>query len=449
MAKVQTRQRSDGGVSYRVMWVVGGGRPRAGAGGGDLGSQASETFTDRKLMLAFKGAVEAQHHQWPIGWVKGRGWVDSPTTTVPPVTLDEVMAAWFSAEQEKIILNRKKPKSVGRDRRTYQLHIEPAFGSRPFTSITRQDVRSWVLAMAISGAKPKTVHNRHGLLFQIMRHGGIEMGLRVDNPCQGTALPRDDYDRQILFFTHGEWAVVRACLRSDVHLMCDIALHTGVRWGELSALRVGDISVAPRNADEEIVLNINVVRAWSERDKTYDDAVIDTAAGETIRYKLGPTKSRRGRWVQVSGELAEQLWASLASKPQDDYVFTTAHDNPWRYPDFHSDRWAPAIALAKEHGLTKHGTFHMLRHSFVVWLLAGGESIFTISARVGHASIQITMDRYGGLLDLHDAGTTKRMARQMAYAETALLPVDLRREDVDSRPVRPGRRGERRLRRVV
>lgn len=28
---------------------------------------------------------------------------------------------------------------------------------------------------------------------------------------------------------HGEWALVRRCLRSDVHLMVDVALTTGIR----------------------------------------------------------------------------------------------------------------------------------------------------------------------------------------------------------------------------
>jgi hypothetical protein len=62
MAKVQQRVRSDGGTGYRVMWLLGGGRPRPGAAPGQPGSQASETFTDKKLMAAFKGAVEAQLH---------------------------------------------------------------------------------------------------------------------------------------------------------------------------------------------------------------------------------------------------------------------------------------------------------------------------------------------------------------------------------------------------
>lgn len=448
MARVQQRRRADGGISYRVMWVLGGGRPIAGATTGQPGSQASETFTDRKLMLAFKAAVEAQGHRWPIGWVKGRGWV-APDTTAEPAepgpSLDDVYAAWLEAERKKILLNRKKPKSVGRDVSVYQRLIQPAFGARPFGSLHRTEIGKWVEQMTAAGAAAKTVRNRHAVFHAIAGFGCLELGLRPDNPCAKTPLPRDVYDRQVMFFTHGEWAIVRRCLRSDVHLMVDVALTTGVRWGELSALRVGDLSW---QAGDEHVLNVHIVQAWSERDRRYDTDPINEAAGETVRYKLGPTKNRKDRWVQICGELADTVWASVAGKRQNDYVFTSARGNPWRYPDFHTDRWTPAISLATRHGLDKHGTFHMLRHSFVVWLLADGESLPVISVRLGHASIQITMDRYGGLLDLHDAGTAKRMARQLATAQSAILPVTLGQEDVDARPIRPGRRTDRRLRRA-
>lgn len=448
MARVQERVRADGGTSYRVMWVIGGGRQVHGAPKGAAGTLASETFTNRKLMLAFKAAVEAQDHRWPVGWVKGRGWVDPEHSSEPeaiPPTLNDVYEEWLQAERTKIVLNRKKPKSVGRDDSIYRRTIQPMFGDRPFASIQRAEIARWVAQMTETGLAAKTVRNRHATFHTIAAHGCLEMGLRADNPCTKTPLPRDEYDRQIMFFTHGEWALVRRCLRSDVHLLVDVALTTGMRWGEVSALRVGDLSW--QTGDTE-VLNIHIVRAWSERDRRYDTDPINTAEGETPRYKLGPTKSRKDRWVQVSGDLAEALWASLAGKRQDDYVFTTSRGNPWRYPDFHTDRWVPAITLAKQHGLDKHGTFHMLRHSFVVWLLADGESLHIISVRLGHAGIQITMDRYGGLLDLHDAGTAKRMARQLATAHGAILPFALRQDDIDARPVRPGRRGERRARRA-
>ena len=83
----------------------------------------------------------------------------------------------------------------------------------------------------------KSIRNRHGLLFSILMHGQKRLGLRPDNPAELTRLPSKDNElgRQIRFFQHGEWALLRSCLRRDVHLLVDIALATGLRWGELAA----------------------------------------------------------------------------------------------------------------------------------------------------------------------------------------------------------------------
>lgn len=435
-AYIQRRERKDGALSVQVKWRPGGDRYRP---------WESETFTDTSKALEFKMAVEVSALQWPPRWIRGAGWEwEQSKPPAPPTTLDDVHAAYMKRELEKITLNRKRPKQVGRDKRTYELHIAPLLGETPITDITREDVRQWVLQMTRANAAPKSVKNRHSVLSSVLNYASVEMGLRPDNPARGVELAKADVNRQLLFFTHGEWAIVRRCIRSDVHDLVDTALATATRWQEVSAIRVGDLSRSP---DSDEVVHIHLTRAWVSRDVEYDNDPILWDEGENRKWKLQGLKNRSARWVSVEGELAHRIWAAAAGHGQDEYLFTTRSGTPWRYDDFHTDRWAPAIALAKEHNLTKHGLFHMLRHTGVVWSLADGMKIEVVSVMLGHASIQITMDRYGGLLNLKDAAMAHAMARQMAYAETAILPVNLRQEDVDARKIRPGRRGETRSRR--
>jgi integrase len=399
MAKIRARRRSDGGITYQVSWVLGGGRT-AGKG------SAHKSFATRSEAEKFQRLVNKAGQQWPPGWD------DAAPPTVFNPTLDEVELLWLDAEHEKILLARKKPYSVQRDHRSYQTHIAVHLGKRRFTEINRRDVKSWVLAMAQT-ASPKSVANRHGLLSQIMNFGIRELELRPHNPCQGTMLPRNEYNGKLRFLSHDEWRLLRSCLSPDVLLLCDLALHTGMRWGEVTALRVGDINAS---ASDHTVLTIQVIRAWSARSSKFDSTFVNIEAAETTMYKIGAPKNRRTRWVQVSGEFAERLRIHIQDKRESDYVFRITSGGPWRYKSFYENRWAPAVALAKNRGLTRHVTFHMLRHTFAVWLLAAGENIHVISARLGHSSIQITIDVYGGLLDLHDAGTSRRMSEQMLYA---------------------------------
>ena len=119
-----------------------------------------------------------------------------------------------------------------------------------FTEIQALDIEDWMVEPRDLPSTVKSIRNRHGLLFSIPLHGQKRLGLRPDNHTETTCLPSKDGDlgRQVRFFQHGEWALFRSCLRSDVHLLVDIALATGMRWGELGlASTVSDTPGRPRS----------------------------------------------------------------------------------------------------------------------------------------------------------------------------------------------------------
>ena len=127
------------------------------------------------------------------------------------------------------------------------------------------------------------------------------------------------------------------------------------------------------------------------------------------------------------------------------YVFRTRYGTPWRYPDFHSDRWTPARVDAEARGLSKHATPHMLRHTAVVWSLARGVRIEVVSEMLGHASIQVTYDIYGGLINLHDPQMAQAMAKEMLMVRQAIVPAPPP-DEVEDRKIRSGPRGVSRRR---
>ena len=84
MAWIEKKKRSDGGVSARVVWRLGGSRD---------GAYQSETFSAgsdaQNLARAdgFKKMVDAAGQRWPDGWVRGEGFVRPAGTdplTAPP-----------------------------------------------------------------------------------------------------------------------------------------------------------------------------------------------------------------------------------------------------------------------------------------------------------------------------------------------------------------------------
>ncbi len=233
----------------------------------------------------------------------------------------------------------------------------------------------------------------------------------------------------------------RSCLNRDVWLLHDVELSTGLRWGEVSALRVDDVSFSGVGAERQA--NVHVVRAWSKRSPD-DRSPIRWDAGENLSWVLGPPKSGRARWVVATGEVAASLEAAVSGRAGRDFVFVTRYGNPWRYPDYHSDRWAPARRLAAKRGLVRPVTPHMLRHTCVVWSLAEGVPIQVVSEMIGHTNLQMTYDVYGGLINLHDPVMAQAMARALLVADQAITPFQGQSET--TQVLRPGRRGDARRR---
>jgi integrase len=57
--------------------------------------------------------------------------------------------------------------------------------------------------------------------------------------------------------------------------------------------------------------------------------------------------------------------------------------------------------------------FHDLRHTFTTLLIAQGESLKYIQTQLGHAPIQVTMDRYGHLLPDVNQQASRRLEESL------------------------------------
>jgi integrase len=79
----------------------------------------------------------------------------------------------------------------------------------------------------------------------------------------------------------------------------------------------------------------------------------------------------------------------------------------------------------------------MLRHTAVVWSLAAGVPIQVVSEMIGHTSLQMTYDVYGGLINLSDPAMGRAMADAMRVsAERGPTPL-FGRDDAPPRRTRP------------
>ena len=151
-----------------------------------------------------------------------------------------------------------------------------------------------------------------------------------------------------------------------------LTLFTGLRIGELCALRWSDINIK----DQEIYVDKTLVRVQNDgRLKT--KLVLDTPKTDTSI-----------RVVPLHDKLIPYL-TKFKQNQSDDSFILTGTNNFMPYHTYYNYYKARIESLHM-----KKYTFHVLRHTFASRALISGIDIKTLSEILGHSSVKITLDRY-------------------------------------------------------
>lgn len=313
-------------------------------------------------------------------------------------------------------------------RHRYRTEIERdwvGIGSLPVHLVTEKSVERWVRDLEQAGHSAKTIRNKHGLLSSVLKRAVADRGTELAaNPCDHTSLRKDDVGAEMAFLTHAEFVTFLGFVPLPYRTFVTALFGTGARFGEVTALQVGDYSPETRS--------LRISRAWKKGD---------------VGWVVGPPKTRRGRRdVGVPAQLVDYCERAVETRSHDELLFTTDRGGRIRHSTFHSLVWAPAVRLANGkpgwpekgrdyepsprsmwHGIEPAGKasrlgkdlrIHDARHSAASWLIAAGATLQDVQYTLGHESIQTTSDRYGHLLP----GRREAVAAAMTIALGAALP---------------------------
>lgn len=254
-------------------------------------------------------------------------------------------------------------------------HLLPEFGNTPVSRVTTEAVQAYVNRISKT-AGSGTVRNIYAALRNAL-NTGVRLKLLVVNPCSGVKLPRARHAEPI-FLTAEEVRALADAITPHYRILVYMAAYTGLRAGELHGLR---------RCDVDVLRGVIHVR----------QALKDVGG----HLHFGPTKTHDSRTVSLPAFLRAMLNDHLAALPpgtSDALVFPSQTGKPLRHNAFYGRHFKPAVRRAlpaEKHGLR----FHDLRHTCASLSIAAGAHPKLISARLGHSSIQITMDRYGHLYD--------------------------------------------------
>jgi integrase len=195
----------------------------------------------------------------------------------------------------------------------------------------------------------------------------------------------DDDDK--VFLTESEFTLLRLCMHESDRDFLTIAVGTGLRWGELTALKVKDLNLDTTPA------TLTVRRAWKSNGRG------EFALEQHGRFYLGKPKTRESRRrITLAPLVVDALRRAIVGRASDDLLLGAPRGGRLDQGNWYESRWQRAINEAQKKGFTKTPRFHDLRHTHAAWLISAGVPLPVIQKRLGHKSIQITVDVYGGLL---------------------------------------------------
>ena len=290
------------------------------------------------------------------------------------LTFADVASRWMSVISLKVKLSTYATYTAILD-----LHILPSLGKRKMQSLAAADISHFAKEKLGNGRtdgggglSPKTVRDMLSIIKAAVdfacKENIIGTGFAVTYPKQQQqamrVLSRQEQSSLEMALTHD----------IDIHklgiLLC---LYTGLRIGEVCALRWQDIS-----SDYDILS----VRQTLQRIKYV------TGEGSKTKIHIDDPKSQRStRDIPIPKFLSPYLRSFARENCA--YFLCTA-DSVFTEPRTMQNHFARNLKAAN----IVEANFHALRHTFATRCIEAGVDIKSISEMLGHASVNITLNCY-------------------------------------------------------
>jgi integrase len=277
--------------------------------------------------------------------------------------------------------------------------LEPRLGRIRLAQLRPHHVQAMHSAMLAEGLSPKYVRNVHGVLHRALDRA-VQWRQLVVNPADGIDLPQRA-PREMHALTPDQARAVLIAVESDpLRALWTLMLTTGLRQGELLALRWSDVDLSAAR----LAVTANSVRVTKRA-----RALLKLTSPEPLR---GEPKTQRSRRVVELPSLA----VDALRRHREDATVVSLDGRVFARPDGRT--LAVQTVYARWHRLlTRAGVPlvrpHDARHTTATLMLGQGVHPKLVSEMLGHATVAITLDLY--------SHATPAMHRQAASTLDALL----------------------------
>ena len=292
----------------------------------------------------------------------------SPLSKIEHPTVEYIAERWIND-----LKSVRKSSTIVKYQNQLDIHIIPYLGTVKMDELSNDHISifsNYLLNKKILA--PKTVADILSRLKSIRRYAIIH-GFNVCFNPECIIVPQISNEIRILSFS--EEKILLSFIRANLDLTnlgILVCLFTGIRIGELCALTWDDISLSEREIH---------IRKTMQRLKNLDEK-----AEKKTYISIEEPKSKCSiRIIPIPDNIIEDL-RQVAT---DGYLLTGSNQN-YIEPRTMENRFKSVIASCGIH----NANFHSLRHTYATRCIEAGVDIKVLSEILGHASVNITLNRY-------------------------------------------------------
>jgi integrase len=297
------------------------------------------------------------------------------------LTVAEYMDDWLTGASRAL-----RPSTASTYERHIRLHILPDLGGLPIARLRPEQLDRLYAELLAKGLSRTSVQHVHAILRRSLSQA-TRRGVIARNPTDLVDPPgRDHPEMQVLSIDQARalLASARAGRHAELEALYVLALTTGMRRGELLALRRADVDIVKRTLTVTGTLQrvkhsdgtSTLERAQPKTKTSMRQIPLTSAAVDALKRHA----QRQGQQRAVAGS----DWVDSG------LVFTNERGGAVEPRNLLSRSFAP---LLSEAGIP-HVRFHDLRHTAATLMAAQGVHTKVVSEMLGHASVGITLDLY-------------------------------------------------------
>jgi len=303
-------------------------------------------------------------------------------------TVAEYLAGWLERKAPSV-----RPRTADSYRLIVQHHLIPAWGRLQLRKLAPENVERLYADLRRRGYSSKSIANVHGLAHEAFQQAARWRRIPL-NPVDLVDPPRVERREMQALTPEQARAVLAAVAGDPLEALYRLALSSGIRQGELLALRWGAVDL--------VAGTVRIVATLEQRRNHAPVIAEPKTASSRRKIDLGETTVealRKHRTAEIEGALAAGRSYKL-----DGFVFSRPDGRPLSESIVRKS-W---LRIRTQVG-AENVRFHDLRHSCASLHLTMGVHPKLVQELLGHADIAITLRTYSHVLP----GMHRQAARAM------------------------------------